>query len=442
MGRIFISAGQATFNDGRRSPDVTIDSVTAAQEMIQIRDLAVQQLRARNYEAQPVPDDLSHAQAIDWINVRARPEDVALEIHLNAAHSPEMRGAIVFYIASNEQRRFQADQLLQAFLRRLPQAASRGARPDTETGMGRLNFCRQVKIPSLLIEAGFLTNPEDLKLIQTQRQEVALAIAEGLAGWSRNLAPRTATANLSINGIFYDNEALTVDGNPFVPVDRIEQLGIELPLSPEICRISHANIVYVRAIDLKPLNIAVGLEKEPNGQTVTVRSRLVVYPSQIGRIMGRGYTSEVQLIMFLKSYNPDGLARFPTLPRLYIDEATPEQVNHDVAFAQMCAETDFLRFDSIPPEQNNFAHLGDPASSEGASFRDTRIGVRAHVQRLKAYATTEPLVQAPVDPRFDLVRRGIAPTVEQLSGRWSADPDYGHRILAMVRRLYEYAGLL
>jgi hypothetical protein len=61
---------------------------------------------------------------------------------------------------------------------------------------------------------------------------------------------------------------------------------------------------------------------------------------------------------------------------------------------------------------------------------------------LKAYASLEPLVQEVVDPRFRFVTRGIATLIDQLSGRWSADLDYGARISAMLKRLYESAGLL
>ncbi|HAN45379.1 MAG TPA: cell wall hydrolase, partial [Cyanobacteria bacterium UBA8156] len=68
-------------------------------------------------------------------------------------------------------------------------------------------------------------------------------------------------------------------------------------------------------------------------------------------------------------------------------------------------------------------------------------GVRAHIQHLKAYATTAPLVQPLVNPRFQFVSRGVAPLVGQLAGRWAVDPLYGDKILALVRRLYESAGL-
>jgi hypothetical protein len=110
----------------------------------------------------------------------------------------------------------------------------------------------------------------------------------------------------------------------------------------------------------------------------------------------------------------------------------------------MCVETGFLRFGGdIKPSQNNFAALGSiGGASESATFPSARIGVRAHIQHLKAYASLEPLVQELVDPRFRFVTRGVAPLISQLSGRWAADPQYGTKIEATLRRLYESAGFL
>ena len=149
-------------------------------------------------------------------------------------------------------------------------------------------------------------------------------------------------------------------------------------------------------------------------------------------------------MMFLKANNENALAQFPDLPKLYREEATIEGVNYDIAFSQMCVETNFLRFGGdLKPSQNNFGGLGGVGGgNEPATFSSARLGVRAHVQQLKAYASLEPLVQDQVSPRFRFVTRGIAPLVGQLSGRWSADLNYGDRIMAVVKRLYESAGLL
>jgi hypothetical protein len=136
--------------------------------------------------------------------------------------------------------------------------------------------------------------------------------------------------------------------------------------------------------------------------------------------------------------------RFPEIIKLYLEEAAIEGVNHEVAFCQMCLETDFLRFGGIvKAKDNNFAGLATVGgTAEIATFSSPRMGVRAHIQHLKAYASREPLVQVKVDPRFDVITRGIAPSIADLSGRWSDDLQYGHRISTLIQRLYQTAGLL
>ena len=110
----------------------------------------------------------------------------------------------------------------------------------------------------------------------------------------------------------------------------------------------------------------------------------------------------------------------------------------------MCLETNFLRFgNDVKSVQNNFAGLGAiGGGAQGANFASARLGIRAQIQHLKAYASTEPILQDIVDPRFRFVRRGTAPLIHQLSGRWAADLQYGDKIMAILRRLYESAQLL
>lgn len=460
MGRIIISAAHGGIENGSRDPGAVVDGVTEAQEMILLRDLIVQILRSRNYEALAVPDDLGFQQTLDWVNSRAAIGDIALEIHANAFSDTTTRGIAVFYLANNEERKSQAELLLQTYIRRVPQMPSRGAKPDTQTGLGNLAFCRQVVIPSLLMEVGLLTNADDRRIIQNQRQDVALGIAEGLATWSLGRVPPNPSpnpspsplpiptpapgiypdCNINLNGGVFEHRGIVVEGNAYIPLDLVDQLGIELPFSYR--RITYQNIVFIRAVDLRDFNISVGWDNDT--RTVSLRSALLICGDQIDRIMGHGNTSLVQLMTFLKSKNPDALNRFPDLPKFYREEGSAEGVNFDIAFAQMGIETNFLRFGSIvKSEQNNFAGLGGISTSEGgATFSSARLGVRAHIQHLKAYASTEPLRQAEVDPRFRFVRRGIAPLLDQLSGRWTADTQYGTKILNVVRQLYEFTGLL
>ena len=451
MGRIFISAGHGGMEEGGRDPGAIVAGTTEAQEMILLRDQVVPELRSRGFEVLSVPDDLSSSQSIQWINSRARPSDVALEIHADAFSNPNARGATVFYIANNTERKNHSELMLLALVRRLPQLPNQGAKPDTATGIGRISFCRDTVLPSLLMEVGFLSNPDDRFLIQNRRRDMALGLADGLAAWSRKVSD-TGTPNspddnyprinININNKTYGEQGVLINNNAYIPIDLVDQLGINLTTTPNVRRVQYRGVVYVKAIELRDYNISVGWDN--SSRTVILRSILPICPGDIDRIMGRGNTSEVQLMMFLKANNENALTQFPDLPKLYREEAAIEGVNYDIAFSQACVETNFLRFGSqIKPSQNNFGGLGDVGGSpEGATFPSARLGVRAHIQQLKAYASLEPLVQEPISPRFRFVTRGIAPLVGQLSGRWSADLDYGNRILAVVRRLYESAGFL
>ena len=444
MGRIFISAAHGGFELGIRDQGVSAGGTTEAREMILTRDLIVTELRSRNVDTLVVPDDLSAAQTINWINSRVQSGDIALEISMDAFSDPSVRGSSVFYITNNEERRTHAESLLLALLRRVPQLPNRGVKPDTATGIGSLAFCRRVLPPSLVMEIGFLTNPDDRFIIQNRRREVALGIADGLVVWMQTLftpAPQNPfpAINININGQLYGEQGLIINGNAHIPIDLVDQLRVDLSNRTDIRRITYRGVVYIKAIELRESNVSVGWESA--SRSVILRSVLRICPGQIDRIMGPGNNSEVQLMMFLKSNNEAGLAQFSDLARLYREEAAIEGVNYDVAFCQMCVETNFLRFGGeIKPSQNNFAGLG--GVGETATFPSARIGVRAQIQHLKAYASTEPLVQELMDPRFRFITRGIAPLVEQLSGRWSSDLQYGTRIMAVLRRLYESAGLL
>lgn len=453
MGRIFLSAGHGGFENGVRDPGVVAGGTTEAQEMISIRDLVGAELRSLNFQVYVVPDDLSQVETIDWINSYSRSGDVALELQTGGSSNPSIRGVTVFYIAHNVERQKDAQQLLMALLRRVPQFPSRGTKPDTETGLGRLIFCRWITIPSLYIEIGFLTNPQDRALIQSRRRDIAKGIADGILIWIQKEqitpappVPSNVTVygsiGIKINGQSYGEGGILIQGNSYIPIDLVDRLGINLAQLARARRVRYRNIVYLRTIDLRGLGISVTWDN-PN-RTVVLRSFSRVYAEKIDQIMGNGIATEVQLISFLKASNPLALYPFPELVHLYQEEANIEGVNYDIAFCQMCLETEFLRFGGeVKAAQNNFAGLGTlGGAAETACFATPRLGVRAHIQHLKAYASTEPLVQEVIDPRFHFVTRGIAPSVLQLSGRWSDDLQYGNRILALMQRLYEVSGVL
>ena len=136
-------------------------------------------------------------------------------------------------------------------------------------------------------------------------------------------------------------------------------------------------------------------------------------------------------------YSSRGASTIEQFCELLYEEAGTEGVRADVLFAQSMLETGWLKFGgAVRAEQCNFGGIGAlDGGASGSTFADVRTGLRAQAQHLKAYASAEGLNQECVDPRFKYVSRGCAPYVEDLSGRWASDVNYGSSIVAIINKL-------
>ena len=124
----------------------------------------------------------------------------------------------------------------------------------------------------------------------------------------------------------------------------------------------------------------------------------------------------------------------------YIEEAAAEGINSDIAFAQMCLETGFLRFGGLVlPEWHNYCGLGAiNAEQPGCIFETRQLGVRAHIQHLHAYATTEDILlnNELIDPRYSWVHKTkYALTVGDMALSWAADPEYACKLEKILERM-------
>ncbi|MBQ6411008.1 MAG: N-acetylmuramoyl-L-alanine amidase, partial [Atopobiaceae bacterium] len=162
-------------------------------------------------------------------------------------------------------------------------------------------------------------------------------------------------------------------------------------------------------------------------------------------IMGTSRTTVAQMVRYFNSmgysypssvYSGKGAPTITDFCQIIYEEAAAEGVRAEVVFAQAMLETGWLQFGGdVSASQCNFCGLGATGGVPGASFSNVTIGVRAQVQHLKAYASTAPLNQACVDPRFSLVTRGCATTVEGLTGKWAMSSTYGDNVVAITKRL-------
>ncbi len=150
-------------------------------------------------------------------------------------------------------------------------------------------------------------------------------------------------------------------------------------------------------------------------------------------IMGSSVATAKQLNGHLLSVNPRATG-YLHLASIFLDEGAKEGVRGDGAFCQALIETGYFKFGGdVQPGQHNYAGLGATGGVPGLTFTDDRTGIRAQIQHLKAYATTDPLTQACADPRYKYVSKGSAPTFERLSGKWAVPGFSGYPDLASAR---------
>ena len=186
-------------------------------------------------------------------------------------------------------------------------------------------------------------------------------------------------------------------------------------------------------------------QQEASHLIVNTPTTNVAQMVQFYKNTGKTYPAEK-----LKKGGAESIEKFASI---YYEEATAEGVDPAVAWCQSMKETGWLQFGGqVKIEQFNFAGLG--ATDNGASGADfskygengVRMGVRAQIQHLKAYAvsglTEKNLKYACVDPRFRLVNKGSAKYVEWLGTHenpigagWATGVDYGPGIIKLMNQL-------
>lgn len=181
------------------------------------------------------------------------------------------------------------------------------------------------------------------------------------------------------------------------------------------------------------------------GSQTTVRANLSddLYP-----VMGNTSVTINQMINYYEKHAkyPDDYKNSdaPTIYQfcqIYMEECEAEGVKTEVAFCQAMKETGYLKYGGdVKRSQYNFAGIGATGGGNpGNSFKSVREGVRAQVQHLKAYASTEKVKKPIVDPRYNYVyssKTAKAPYVQWLGIKenpnhtgWAAAKRYGYSIV-------------
>ena len=197
--------------------------------------------------------------------------------------------------------------------------------------------------------------------------------------------------------------------------------------------------------DVEHLWSKFGLTMEQFRKDIKVAMEGSLAADSLTAIMGKAVATADQMKAYLKKKNPSVPQSVLDMVPLYLSEGEAEGVRGDIAFAQSCLETGNFTFSgsAVTLPQNNFCGLGVTQRGRvGLSFDTPQLGIRAQIQHLKAYASTDKLRNALIDPRFRYVKRGCAPYVEWLGQKenpqgkgWAAGEKYGEKILSILKAI-------
>jgi N-acetylmuramoyl-L-alanine amidase len=163
---------------------------------------------------------------------REQQADYLISIHTDAFSSPAAHGYTVFCSAHSQRSRELAEQIELAM--RATQRHSRGVRTRTlPDGRDYYHMIREASMPSVLVECGFHTNPEEEALLKTPefRQLLAESVGNGVFAVA-DVTPDTVP-------IYLDNTLLPLpgrlwEGRTYAPVRSLsEALGLSVEWDAE-----------------------------------------------------------------------------------------------------------------------------------------------------------------------------------------------------------------
>lgn len=182
----------------------------------------------------------------------------------------------------------------------------------------------------------------------------------------------------------------------------------------------------------------------PHGPQATTGTA-AVSPSSTLLAPPRGGADQVTAYLLARPHGAYSAAEVKAIANDYFAIAQPLGLDPLIAASQMIEETAHLSsFWSQPPRHNmaGIGVTGEPGA--GVSFPSAQAGVRAQLGRLLAYAlkpgTETPGQRSLIEEALHFRplpsdRRGVAPTLGGLAGRWAADPQYADKIARIANQV-------
>ena len=185
---VVIDAGHGGMDPGKVGVNGTLEKeinlavAKELKELLEQNDIKVVMTRTDDgglYRESDANKKRTDMQARVQILQEAAPV-LAVSIHQNSFTDSSSRGAQVFYYKGSEQGKLAADTIQEAMRRELADGNHRMAKANADYYMLKKSPC-----PLVIVECGFLSNPEEEELLQTEnyQRRIAWAIHLGVMEW-------------------------------------------------------------------------------------------------------------------------------------------------------------------------------------------------------------------------------------------------------------------
>ncbi len=181
--------GGAVAADGTNEKDINLSLTLTLDDLL--RSLGFRTLLTRSDDTLHETPDATTVRERKVGDLRYRlqltqehPDSILISIHQNQFYDPRYDGAQVFYSDNHPQSEALAQCLQESIVKTLQPDNTRRIKESGE----EIFLLNQTKVPAVMVECGFLSNPEELKMLknETYRKQLAATIVNGLLDYFRN----------------------------------------------------------------------------------------------------------------------------------------------------------------------------------------------------------------------------------------------------------------
>lgn len=167
--KLFVSAGH-----GGSDPGATYKNYREADLNIEFRDILVAELRAFGIEAITDPNENYTRKTLAWLRGKFGSKDILFDIHFNAGPTSSHGSEVIVPDVASAFEKGMAAEICAAFA--TFGFKNRGVKPERETFRKSLAWMKP-NAENVLIEIGFITNEQDMRIYEANKRGIARKIA-------------------------------------------------------------------------------------------------------------------------------------------------------------------------------------------------------------------------------------------------------------------------